>query len=393
MPILDLQKRANRQIGVDRRYVQESIAAEWAMQHARKVRDLVYSNSSRPDDLGNELGGLVLLTLCVANQYNVNLPAFHKSKSIVFPGMELKDLSLGQQDSLQLDACSLLVTNTTRLVSTLAYYHGWSLDPNTLPLGETISEIHRNLVMISHRNGIDLEKYIERSFRNAKNDVRVNRLTVNYHPSTSEPKEDFRQIKEDSVCVFAKQSYAWGARIHDSTRSFQTNLLRNLETFARFTKVTEKEEIDAFVFSFPNKYGDSIKSVSRTVKTVLEFFSENDPALQNSIGQIDANSWRFSFNNMQLFVQSFAPCYGSDNTRFSHGSPKMFIQFVSEAAFHRATRRDADKWQNVRNVIRKRASDGGQPYDVQAHDALTYVHPMRSGESPVRWQDESSIKD
>ena len=73
------------------------------------------------------------------------------------------------------------------------------------------------------------------------------------------------------------------------------------------------------------------------------------------------------------------------------GRNQVFLQFVSESAFHRAVKREARSWQHSRDKIRTRAKEIGQPYDVHEREALTFVHPLRGGEDPVRWFDAPGL--
>jgi hypothetical protein len=141
----------------------------------------------------------------------------------------------------------------------------------------------------------------------------------------------------------------------------------------------------------PKNMGSTIEKLAHTVDEVLCFYASGDPRGANCISRIGDASWRYEFCGMKYFVQSFGSCYNADNTRYAYGADQSFVQFVSEAAFHRAVPRE--KWQKARETIRERAKDTGQEYDVHGHDADTFVHNIRAGMPPVKWhKDDPSPK-
>jgi hypothetical protein len=381
--ILDVLDRAKRQIGREVGYVPQQIACGWARGNAQDILQLIevpvlFESAATP------LSELLLNTCCIADQYHVNvIRGYRQAKlpSVLSSAM----LSCGSHAELK-ETAATLVKETNQLTSILAFYHGWNWAAPRVTLRQQITEVHRHLYSLAHLLQIDLVKGTSDVIENARGRTQSG-LTDRYDPVTSLVLREFAPIKENSVCTFAPDARMWGARPWDSKKSLEANLNDSLETLARLSRCAKTEDVDAFLIMLPGSYGSSVNELAKTVDRVLRFFAHHDPSGENCLDQINQNVWRYRFLRVPYFVQSFAPCYGSNNTRYAENINATFINFVTEYSFHRLIPRD--QYASARQKIRDKADSQGRPYDIQPHESDFFVHNDRAGLQPVKWSGTS----
>jgi hypothetical protein len=326
-----------------------------------------------------------LNSCCIADQYHVHLRSAYRDAKML-PSLIDAIKASGELAKPQ-ELGEAVVTQTDQLVSLLASYHGWNWGEQGPPLRKQIPELHRTIYAIANFTQADLARGISRVIGQAKSHIHSKHRTDRYDPVTSLVLREFKPIKENSVCTFAKEARMWGARPWDEKKSFEANLNDALDTLARLSRCAEKEEVDAFLIMLPVSYGTTIEELAKTMDKTLRFFADNDPSGDNCLERIGNKIWRYEFLGVPYFVQSFAPCYGSENTRFAESVNATFINFVTEFAFHRLISRE--EYDQTRQDIRQRAESTGRPYDIHGHEADFFVHNERAGLPPVKWVGKS----
>lgn len=387
MRIVDIFERAQRQIGREVGYVPQQIACGWARANARDISRLIES-SDQKELIATSLSELFLNTCCIADQYHVDLRAAYRAANLPL-GLDAA-ISASSNGASLYECGTAILAQTDQLAALLASYHGWSWANGDKPLRNQLPGLHRTIYAIARMMTIDLVKGVSHIIEGARTASRSGRRTDRYDPVTSLVLRAFKPIKENSVCTFAKEANMWGARPWDATKSFEGNLNDSLDTLARLSRCAEHEEVDAFLIMFPASFGRTVPQLAKTVDRTLRFFADNDPSGDNSMERVREGAWRYAFLGVPYFVQSFGPCYGSDNTRFAERVKSTFINFVTEFSFHRLIPRD--KYNQARQEIRQRAESQGRPYDIHAHETDFFVHPKRAGLPPVRWIDTSRKK-
>lgn len=384
MTIGDIYTHARRKIGQEQGYLPLRMIGEWSANEVQAVCSELTSN--RRDHIQRNLCQLFVDTLCVAHEYYVPLPKVYKELKL--PNTIQGNIDLHQAATDYNALGEKLGDQVSKLYSRVAYYHGWAKPESNKALSELIVDVHQTIYAIAAAKKIDLAGALP-SFLNSSADHRALAQFRKPHNHVTTPILDtFRKIKDDTVCIYARNSNAWGAMPPPSIEVINKEglapfLRQNIDLFARLSRATAHENVDGFLLMLPPELGGTIDALARTVDEVLCYFAGNDPRGVNSISRIGETNWRYEFCGMKYFVQSFGPCYGADNTRYAQGIKQTFIQFVSEAAFHRAVPRE--KWQQAREAIREKAQDTGQEYDVHGHDADTFVHNKRAGMPPVKW--------
>ncbi len=72
------------------------------------------------------------------------------------------------------------------------------------------------------------------------------------------------------------------------------------------------------------QYSETSQLFGETVRRVLTYFSDQDPAGDAVIHSqyIDRRGWRYKFNDEDIFVTTFAPCYSNSHFRYLFGAGK-----------------------------------------------------------------------
>jgi YqcI/YcgG family len=388
--IRDFAVQVTLSIGKNRGFVAEGVAAEWGNKDADQICDWLQDKNAksiiRNDDLSRLCANLLINTVCVAIQYNVNLVKVYRAlrlKEFIAENYQ-EDSEIAQNLVDLRDVGRQLFRNQLELTATLAVYHGWRYKKIVEPLGSIIGAIHNLIYSIAREFKFDLNSSLDAAVARAREPKGKSSDLYAYHPATSKIGERMSPVVTNTVCVFAAPTYVWGAPVPDKAETMLEYVNRVFPILQRFTRATEQEEIDALAFMFDGKIGDNINYLASFFRCFIELLLDQDYSRSGNRDYEDSD-WKFRINGMEMFVQVFAPCYTAQNTRYSHETEKVFIQFVSEAAFHRAVRREKNAWEKSRKIIRDSAAAKGQPYDIQVKEADTFIHPLVGGEPPIKW--------
>ena len=206
---------------------------------------------------------------------------------------------------------------------------------------------------------------------------------------------NFRCVTDNTHCLFAKRAIIFGSPDYNSSISVQKNILLCLPSLIKFVKLADQgESIDAYLIEIRNKnYGSSVESLAALVRIVLTTIAQNDPTGLNvmNMKSINTNMWYFSLSSVPLFLTTFAPCYKSNNSRFSYATEatahSCFILFQPEISFLRhnipldTTITNWDNPQSIREKIRINFRNHGQMYvsNVNRVNSFNIVMPQCSG--------------
>ena len=383
--LTNLAERIQLQIGREIGYVSQQVACNWAVNNARSIAECLGSAPHKKDLLHKNIAELFINSLCIADQYYINLPRAYSKRKIATVIEDAIDSSYGAENLPALDEqAKSIVSAVVSIAGVLAHYHGWEAsEQRPQPLVGHIINLHITIYSICKRLGINLHKHVVEVIETARHRTPLTLDSERYDPVTSPVLMAFSKIKEKSVCTFAKPSKAWGARRYRDEQSIEVNLNESLDVLSRLSRCGYNEDVDALLIMLPGSFSRTLDELASTLNRTLWFFGYNDPSGSNSLEQVGETKWRFKFLHMPYFVQTFGTCYDSSNTRFTQGIDATFIQFVTEAAFHRTIPREERHSSSV--AIREYASETGRSYDVQHHDSNAFVHNLRSGMKPVKW--------
>lgn len=208
----------------------------------------------------------------------------------------------------------------------------------------------------------------------------------------------FHSIIERSLCTFAfsarlEGSPPWQGTLTDNLTHVWTELIE-------FVGTSMKDKLDGYVIELePRRYGDSLPSLCVALRRTLTYFSVRDPAEVHAMRKtIDTPYWWFSFAGCRFFVSTFAACYDDAHPRYNNGLHSSFIVLLPEHAFVRRVPNGRKVIPElVRLEIREAYAEHGRRYDGNISDspveAYRYVKPLRCGDPPVRWWDETCFPD
>jgi len=191
-------------------------------------------------------------------------------------------------------------------------------------------------------------------------------------------------IQESTHCSFARTARICGAPEWVATLPLEDNVDRALPSFLRFLRVARDQRLDGYVFeAVGDEFGSSIQQLARTTRRVLTYLSERDPA----------QTYWFSLAGERLFVLTFAPCYGTDSSRYGFEQESTFILFQPEHSFDRKVPPGQAVIPDfIRRRIRDEFAAHNRSYDLAItlgrYEAHRYVKPLRFGDPIVRWWEE-----
>eukprot|EP00736_Rhodelphis_marinus_P009784 Rmarinus@m.16514 len=251
-------------------------------------------------------------------------------------------------------------------------------------------------------------------------DSLIARFALPFDPSSKnlECLQRFRAIQNNTECIFAKKAKLWAQGNWEGHLSLEDNLRRHaLPGLLRFTcKILSDAKcgLDGFVVEARGReYWESIDTFGATVFRILLTIAENSPDGRNCMRRIHRTrrsgppydvsemGWRFVFNGVVFFVTTFAPCYGSDHSRYcftERESCFVLLQPDSSFVMHDIgadTPRSATNWENpvsmrdkIRCLFRKHGREYEIPESTRYAMADHVVKPMRRGGDVVRWWEQ-----
>ncbi|MEQ1935961.1 MAG: YqcI/YcgG family protein [Fimbriimonadaceae bacterium] len=162
--------------------------------------------------------------------------------------------------------------------------------------------------------------------------------------------------------------------------------------FVEFMDSGGPDRFDAYVITYDDEgAGDSIRSLSGTVRDLFRALSDGDPAHDNCMGRkVDDPSWRFTFGGAVFYPITLAPCYPAESSRYNGGTPHTDVLFLPRAAFER--RQPAGKntlSETARQQIRREHAKHGMVYDLTISlgpfECYKVVKPINLGDQVIRW--------
>ena len=220
----------------------------------------------------------------------------------------------------------------------------------------------------------------------------------------------FERIKRGTQCVFARLAILWGCRDCDPETPLRERVMRSLQAFCLFASL--HDGVDGFLFEATE--ARSLSDLCGALRTILGTLSQHDPSGYCCVRKALAfkRGWVFTFNGAELFVTTFAPCYGSNSSRYSFGERNS--AFVLLQPYHSFLLHDVgsdtpatswDRPQTVRDRIRVAFRNVGRPYPIPARPesypaANNFVLPLESMDGDVvRWweaegdeEEDASVK-
>lgn len=376
-----------RKVGVEQGYVDSVDLVKYWEEDVQTLSHLI-NKGARLDEIRNLTCQCFVNTVRIANEYRVAFGPHYKDAA----QSRIDSSEVGTENFTETDGkdgklrsiSSGIVAHTEELLAALNWYIYDVGDEPSQSIAHSATSIQKALTELSEALEFDLNTSLI-DFISTESDNAHRRGMARTSTLTTDPSLGlFHQIKHQSVCVFAKASTAWGVTFSGTVdNNLDEWIEHTTQTLDYLSRVTQFEPVDALLCMFPGSTGKTLSSLSEMAHLFLGGILKNDPSGESCLDSINERDWRFQISGMTYFVQVFAPCYDSNNTRFTFGLDKVFVQFISEVAFHRAVNRE--RWQNSRNVIRELAVSSGRPYDVHDREADTFVHNLRSKMPPVRW--------
>lgn len=204
---------------------------------------------------------------------------------------------------------------------------------------------------------------------------------VTYDATDVESVHNFKEIQQNTECIFSKNAFIWGSRNWDSDLNLEENVYRCLPTFLKFTILCRQRKIDGFVFELSGEeFGQNIKTFGNGVRRVLKVLSDNDPSGVRCMDKyyVGKKGWVFEFNKWTFFITTFAPFYPESHSRYAFGCKNCYILMQPEISFALhdlppdTPETNWDKPVTIRDRIRIAYRNAGRPYCMK--DA--YFNPM-----------------
>jgi hypothetical protein len=86
---------------------------------------------------------------------------------------------------------------------------------------------------------------------------------------------------------------------------------------------------------------------------------------------------------MSFFLNAFAPCYGPNDSRYTHGVNGTFYFLQPETSFHYRMQRSRVK--QIKNAIQNTFSRKGQSYPAELNEADKFVLPPKDSKPEPAW--------
>lgn len=222
---------------------------------------------------------------------------------------------------------------------------------------------------------------------------------VLYDAENSQALRNFEPVKMNTHCTFAKRAVLWGARDYDMSLSVEQNVERSIPALIKFLAIGEHQHLDGFVFELPGEeFGNDVHKFGQGVRRILKCLSDHDPSRYHCMNKsfLDKIGWSFEFNEVPIFVTTFAPCYPDNHSRFAFGAQNAFVLLQPMYSFvihDIGNDTPHTNWSNpttVRDKIRVAYKENGRPYYIRdivvyptAHDIVKPL--VDNGTSLVEW--------
>jgi NTP pyrophosphatase (non-canonical NTP hydrolase)/FPC/CPF motif-containing protein YcgG len=339
-----------------------------------EVSELLHSFIGNSDNFGEEISDIFIISTCLANQYCSNL------SNQACPKLEITDIQ---------SLINQLVIITGEISRTVNCYEGRKIiktNENIHTIEELISKLHTVIFTIAEFKNVNL--YQEICKKIIKRTPNCTSLIPAYDPSNTLSANTFKLIQKRIPCVYANNAKMWGAPEWLCGEGIDYNVNNLVPSLNRFSKICSNEGLDVYVVAAPATYGENIAALAKFLKTLLFTIGNADKTNNCMQQKIDDPQWQFTFNNIRLFVTTFAPCYSSNSSRYNYGLNYTFVVFQPESSFNKnKIPRGLDT--KVRDKIRDNFIKNGQEYDNKIMqstlEAIRYIKPLDLGDAPVRW--------
>jgi hypothetical protein len=175
--------------------------------------------------------------------------------------------------------------------------------------------------MVNRSKSLELQK--NREIRKLKEEIERKNLVIrmttdSYDPTNCSSVLSSRPLLNGTECIFAKTAKVWGNLWHDDL-SLEENVKAALPMFV---KMLEEKSGDGFLLALPAvTYAKNVEAFATSVRRVMSVLSEYDPHRSSFMSKsyIDRRGWQILFNDVDLFVTTFAPFYDEKSSRYQHG--------------------------------------------------------------------------
>ncbi|PIC05932.1 hypothetical protein CS060_02705 [Anoxybacillus flavithermus] len=350
-------------------------------------------------NLIKELSDVFIISTCLANQYCVNLDEEFANMGYCSNTNKLYD-SIPECCDITESFLNVSV-QLSKISRILNHYEGDKVrkkGESASRVSTEIAKLHVLLVSISKSLKGDLFEEVDQVLQKSLSRDK-GRFGYFQDPTTSLTIQRFKKVAEKTSCIFSSRSKIWGSYSFIESMSLEENLEKNLKLLERFNRVAPFEGLDGFVIEAYGKgYGDTLENLSYTLKRVLKYLSDNDPAKAHCMNQnILKPDWRFSFGDQTFFITTFAPCYPEKHPRYSYNPFSTFIFLQPEFSFdHHGIHSGNAKRESIKEIIRKKFRENGSEYNIdlvrQPLEAYKYVKPINVDDAPVKWWEKEVVQ-
>jgi len=359
------------------------------------------NNYNYPLDLTKEiashLADIFLIGVCLANQYVCNLSSiYHQFASTLDDSEETERYSSNKKD------ITLLFMIASDIAKIINIYDGERLFTKRVPhlqpfhtLVSTIGYFHREILMFGANCGINVWQAIAEKLKYWETADVFARCALQYDPTTASSLKNFKNIMNQTQCLFAQTSRIWGNIEWNHQLSIEENVKASIESFRKFLKASKYEHLDGYVFELtPGKfYGSTVEKLGESLRLLLTALAKHDSTSNSFIRSenLEKLSWQFSFDQTPTFITTFGPCYPKTHSRYGFGTESVFILFQPEISFghHNIPSPLDDNPNNIRQKIRANFQRNNRPYHRPRNVVLPVVHlyckPLDYTDKPLKW--------
>lgn len=204
------------------------------------------------------------------------------------------------------------------------------------------------------------------------------------------PDEELSRIRAHG-CLMARTGKIRFSRPQwNGDLSLEENLSMCLPDLDEFVREIETAKSDVWIFSINDpEYSKDLSTLAKTLKRILSFLSEHDPAQNHCMRQnIETPGWEFSYAKVHFFILVLAPLYPIHHPRSSCSRILSHYLFQPMESFRRIHTSEARKI-NIRTRIRNDFRSRNMPMDEKLMsseiEAYKYIKPLDVGDAPIRW--------
>lgn len=360
------------------------------LEEIGEVAELLQGIDVNPDRVAAELSDVLIISLCIADQYCADLTAECPGTYENRPSADI-----GSAVSLRAAFCDL-AQRAGRLGRLVNYLEGDKPPKAGEPVSHVAVEAMNIVAALLHMaDSIDQDLFERVSATLDMNSRRDrNRFKPRYDPSTAVALDAFSAVTDKTLCAFARRAKVWGAPDYCDDRDLVWNASRIASALRRFCRVAPSEGLDGFVVRL--QAPSQIRSLALFAKTFFHLLSELgranvDAGLTDPMkGDLRSPTWRFEFAGVPFFISTFAPFYRGDHPRFSWRRDSAFIFLQPEFSFdHHGIHAKNPRRAAIKEAIRLQFSKDSIGYSIplveQPIESLKYIKPLEPDDPPIEW--------